>query len=326
MNPTNLPPLERANRSSEPRTFITIVIPVHNEELNIPVIFREIQNILRGARGDWRVLFVDDGSTDTSVHAINTLREHNPEVQSIELSRNFGKEVAMTAGLQLAEGNAVICMDADLQHPPLLLPEFIRKWEDGAEVVIGVRKSSSSDSVIKRVGSNLFYKIMRMTSETEVIPGATDFRMLDRKVIDAYKALKEHNRMNRGLIDWLGFHSELIYFDAPERRNGKGRYGTWNLIKLAIASFISMSLRPLWIAGLAGVLMFFLSGALLIVMMLDKFYLYKFNFSGPAILVTVNVLLVSIMLMCVGIVGFYVAHIHHETQGRPLYVVRRKKL
>jgi glycosyltransferase involved in cell wall biosynthesis len=185
------------------KKVISIVVPVHNEEKNIPFVYTELRKIVGGGPAfpyAYEILFVNDGSTDGSQKAIDALVAEDEAVRSIEFTRNFGKEAATTAGIREAAGDAVICLDADLQHPPALIPEFIKRWESGAEVVVGVRSSNSGEGFVKRYGSKLFYALMSRISDTPLIPGETDFCLLDREVVEAFKTLRERGRMTRSLI------------------------------------------------------------------------------------------------------------------------------
>ncbi|MFZ2832209.1 MAG: glycosyltransferase family 2 protein [Minisyncoccia bacterium] len=305
---------------------ISIVIPVYNEHKNIPLVHAELTRVFAGLSYEKEIIFVNDGSTDSSRGVAEALVEADPQVFLIDFSRNFGKESATSAGLHYATGDAVLMLDADLQHPPSLIPQFISAWEEGAEVVIGVRKNNASDSYFKKIGSALYYKIVELISETEILPRATDFRLLDRMVVDEFNALTEHSRMTRGLIDWLGFKRVPIYFNAPERVHGEAAYGFWKLVKLATESLIAHSLLPLRFAGYIGITIMLLSGILGIVMFLDRYIVsLGLNFSGTAILADITLFLVGIVLVTLGILAYYIAHIHKETQNRPLYVVRTKK-
>lgn len=307
---------------------ISIVVPVYNEEASVgpfcDVLF-PILDSLPGYRAT--VLFVNDGSTDATQSLLEKVASASDRVSVIEFSRNFGKEAATSAGLNEAAGDAVIMMDVDLQHPPQHLPEFIAKWQAGAEVVIGVRNNDASDSFIKNAGSRLYYKIINaISAEVEIVPRATDYRLLDRKVVDEFIRLSECNRMTRGLIDWLGFRRDYIYFDTPKRQNGEAAYGFWKLVKLAAESFIAHSLFPLRLTGYLGVLITILASVLGSVMFIDRYiHSWGLHFSGPAILATLLLFLVGIILIAIGLLSFYIGFIYKETQNRPLYVVSNRK-
>lgn len=310
------------------KKLISLIIPVFNEGKNIPhlydAIIKEWQKSLSSY--ELEMIFVDDGSSDHSMKVIHELAAKDERVRFIEFSRNFGKEVATTAGIHDCRGDACIMMDADLQHPVEILAQFIKKWNAGAEVVIGVRKTSKSDSWIKKTGGKVFYSIMKRISDVPVIPQATDYRLLDRMVIDAFNELPERNRMTRGLIDWLGFQREIIYFDANDRLNGEAQYSTFQLFRLAFTSFISLSMLPLRITGYLGIFIVLISVIFGIVIVLDRYFMeWDLHFSGSVILADLIVFLIGIVLISLGLLAFYIANIYHETQGRPLYVVRKKR-
>lgn len=217
-------------------------------------------------------------------------------------------------------------MDVDLQHPPQLLAKFVEKWYAGSDVVIGVRNNDAGQGWFKKLGSKLYYKIINaISTETEIVPRATDYRLLDRTVVNEFIRLSERHRMTRGLIDWLGFRRDYIYFDTPKRAHGEATYGMWKLTKLATESFISHSLMPLRLAGYLGVLIMILAGSLGVVMFVDR-YLYPMGlaFSGTAILANIVLFLVGIVLIALGLLAFYIGFIYAETQNRPLYVVRSR--
>lgn len=311
---------------------ISLIIPVHNEEKNIPLIYSAITVLWKEnlTRYDYEILFINDGSTDSSAEVIEALSSNTSEskVKFVDFSRNFGKEAATSAGLHEATGDAAIMLDADMQHPVELLPQFIESWEKGNEVVIGIRTKNTGEGFIKKAGSYFFYKMMKVISETEIIPRETDFRLIDRKVIEAFKGFTERDRITRGLIDWLGFRRDYINFIAPKRANGKATYSSWMLLKLALSSFVGHSLFPLKFAGYLGVIITVISGALGLFIFIEKYVLddiLNLAFSGPAILAVINLFLVGIILSCLGLIAIYIGIIKNETSGRPLYVVRKIK-
>lgn len=307
--------------------LVSIIIPVYNEEKNISLIFAQLQKVFfaRADRYVFEVIFVNDGSRDKSGDEIEKLIKANQFVRLVDFSRNFGKEIATTAGIHNCKGDACIMIDADLQHPVELIPEFIKKWEDGAEVVVGVRKRSRREGWIKKIGSALFYKIINRIAEVKLVPNATDFRLLDRIVIDEFNRFTEKNRMTRALIDWLGFRREYIYFQSSERMHGKATYGLLKLFRLALASFVGLSLFPLRIAGYLGLLTVFISGVIGIVILIGEYMLHKLVFSGPAVLVIVSLFLIGIVLSCLGLIALYIANIHGEVTNRPMYVARKRR-
>ena len=315
-------------QATEPRPRVTIVVPVHNEEAAILPFANELFSVCdtNNTSCGWQFVFVNDGSNDETQNILEGLARHRSDVSVIEFSRNFGKEAATSAGLAEADGDAVIMIDADLQHPPEHLPKFIEKWQAGADVVIGIRKNDASDAHFKKVTSRLYYKVVNAISdEVTIIPRATDYRLLDRRVVDEFVRLTEHNRMTRGLIDWLGFKRDYIYFETPERQNGEASYTSWKLMKLATSSFIAHSLLPLRLAGYLGIFITVSAGCLGLFMFIDRFVTsLGFYFSGPAMLATLILFMVGIVLVAIGLLAYYIAYIYAETQNRPLYVVRQR--
>ena len=310
--------------------LISVVIPCCNEEGNVLRLHQALVGVFAplAARYDAEFLFIDDGSTDGTAAAVETLAKSDPRVTLISFSRNFGKEVATTAGIRNAKGAAVIILDADLQHPPELIPLFLEKWRNGAEVVIGVRKKNKHYSLSKRWGAVLYYKLMGAISDTPMLPRETDFRLIDREVADAFNAFTERERSTRALIDWLGFKREYIEFDMDDRANGKASYSLGKLFHLATYSIISHSLFPLRIAGYLGVIITFLwaysaSRCFLSSISFTMCGVGIFQFSAQ--LSIINVFLIGIVLSCLGIIALYIENIHGETINRPMYVIRKKR-
>ncbi|EKE18776.1 MAG: Glycosyl transferase family 2 [uncultured bacterium] len=307
--------------------LISIISPVYNEEKNVSLFFDELSAILlQLPEYAFEIIFVNDGSNDASGDEIEKLVKSHENVKHVEFSRNFGKEIAITAGIHNCNGDACIMIDADLQHPIELIPEFINKWENGADVVVGVRKTNSGEGIIKKVGSILFYKIINNIAEIQVLPNATDYRLLDRCVINEFNRFTESSRMTRALIDWLGFRREYIYFHARKRLHGEASYNFWKLLKLALSSFISLSLLPLKLAGYLGTLITLISGLAGFYILLGKYFFhtpFASTFSDAENLAILIVFLVGIILMSVGLIALYIANIHAEVINRPMYVVRK---
>jgi dolichol-phosphate mannosyltransferase len=304
---------------------IAVIVPVYNEAEMVSLFYAHIMPVLEGLPYRFTLTFVNDGSRDATEACILGLAAQDGRIRYIEFSRNFGKEAATTAGLHAADGDAALLIDADLQHPVELIPRFIEHWEHGAQIVVGVRAKSESDSFVKRAGSRLFYRLMRLVSDTDLIPSATDFRLVDRAVVNEFNRFTEHERLTRGLIDWLGFRIALVPFAAKERLRGEASYSLRKLIRLGITSITSHSLVPLRLAGYLGASITIISLPIGLVMFVDRFvYPLGFDFSGPAILGDILLFLVGIVLICLGMLAVYVGHIFEETRNRPLYVVSRR--
>ena len=308
--------------------LLSIIVPVYNEQRTLTELSAQIVAVMQALadRYDYELILIDDGSTDGSAEIIERLAQGNGKIFYQLFSRNFGKEIATSAGLQVARGQAALMLDGDLQHPVELIPEFIARWEAGAEVVVGVRKTNQGQGLIKRVGSWVFYKIMKHIAEIDVTPNATDYRLITRPVIDAFNRFTERNRMTRALIDWLGFKRDYIYFDASPRAGGAAGYSFKKLLHLATVSFVSLSLFPLKLAGYLGVIIMVVATLGGGFMALEKYGLHdlwRFDFSGTGLLAMMILFLVGVMLACLGLIALYIAHIHSEVLNRPLYVVRK---
>jgi dolichol-phosphate mannosyltransferase len=311
----------------ENRKHVSILIPAYNEKENIPLVYTEIEKVIAGMTGhSFDIIFVDDGSTDGTEKVMDELVKKDERVRYIQFSRNFGKESAISAGLDVAEGDAVMMIDADLQHPVEKIPEFIEKWEGGADVVVGVRCKNNGEGFVKKFGSFMFYKIMGIISETKITPRATDYRLLDRKVVLAFRKFTEHERMARGLIDWLGFKRAYVYFEANARMNGKAGYNNIKLFQLAFSSMIAHSFFPLKFAGYIGVAITLSFGGFGALLMFCKYILkndFGRSFSGSAQLAILIIFLIGLVLTSLGMIALYIANIKSEVANRPTYVIRK---
>lgn len=305
--------------------LISIVIPVFNEEQNIPLVFDEVKKTL-STRSEYafEVIFVNDGSSDNSLLEILKLSQENAQVKGLDFSRNFGKEPATSAGCHAAQGDAVITMDADLQHPPILILKFLELWEKGAEVVYTVRKENRGAGWFKKLSSKIFYWLFNKVSEVKTESGTTDFRLMDKKVIEVFRKFPERERMFRGMIDWMGYKRAKVEFVAPERLHGTANYSYNKLFQLALNSLTSFSLLPLRLAGYIGVIIIFLSGLLLVGMLVTNWVIEPNMFTSIAILGVSNMFLIGIVLISLGFIALYIARIHNEVINRPLYIVREK--
>ncbi len=305
---------------------ISIIVPCYNEGSNIVPFYKDLGQALAKVGQSsmhYELIYVNDGSTDDTLAKLNQLASHNPNVKIIDLSRNFGKEVATTAGIHYATGDALIIVDADGQHPVELIPKFIEKWQAGAQVVIGIRKSNQKEGFIKRYGSKLFYRLINSLTDTELIPGSSDFRLIDRTVQTEFAKMTERNRITRGLIDWLGFKQVYIEFDANARLSGNASYSAAKLVKLALDSSISLSPTPLYFSAYAGAFMLPLAtllGSFSAIEMLAGDPL-GLRITGSAFLVILILFLVGLLLVSQGIMALYLSHMHAETQNRPLYII-----
>ncbi len=313
---------------AQSQKLISIIVPCHNEQANIEPLYQALSQTINDLPESFEFIFVDDGSKDDTLIGLRELAERDERVRVIEMVRNFGKEIAITAGLHQSSGDAAICLDADLQHPPELIPDLIAKWHGGAEVVVGIRSPGSRHaSFIKLAGSAVFYRLMNAISDVEIVARATDYRLIDRVVINEFNRFTEHSRITRGLIDWLGFKRAYVEFKTPSRNAGNAGYGIFKLVNLALNSFVSMSLVPLRFAGWLGAVIMLTSGATGLFIFIEKYLLkdpWGLGFSGPAILAVIILFLVGLMLVCLGLISLYIGVIHTEVMNRPLYVTRSR--
>ncbi len=305
--------------------LISIVVPAYNEEGNLKLFYNEIVKVFSQLNNyDYEIIFVNDGSKDKTILKIRELSEKDTHVKALDFSRNFGKEVATSAGVHWAKGDAVITMDADLQHPPILIPKLIKKWKDGYEVVYTVRKENKGASFIKKLTSKMYWWLFDKITSIEMEPHSTDFRLLDRKVADEFKKFPERGRIFRGIVDWMGYKRIKVEFIANERNEGPATYSYQKLFSLAINSFTAFSLLPLRLAGYFGIFISSISFVLLISMFLTRWFGDPATFTPIAILAVSNTLLIGIVLISLGFIALYIARIHDEVANRPLYIIRKK--
>ena len=307
--------------------LISVVVPVYDEEGGISDFLDEqLLPVLSRLPYDTEVIIVDDGSEDKTFEKIKDCKILKKVlVNVIAFTRNFGKEVALTVGLEAANGEAVIMVDADGQHPVEEIPKMLEKWENGAMVVTAVNTGNTTKH---RIRSRIYYKIMRVMGNKKVMPGAMDFRLLDRAVVDEFNQLTERNRLTRGLVDWLGFDQEYIKVKTKGRKNGKPTYSTKKLASLAMDSVISSSRTPLVIFGYLGAFITIFSLIFGLFILVEQYILgdpLKLDWSGAVAMSVFISFLVGLVMISQSITALYISQIHTEAKGRPLYVINKKK-
>jgi glycosyltransferase involved in cell wall biosynthesis len=301
---------------------LTIIIPVYNEADLLSGSLDAIRGKAASCAKDYAVLVIDDGSTDDTWRQIEEYREAHGDVAAIRLSRNFGKEHALCAGLELVESDAVIVMDADLQHPPELIPKMYRLWKDGGfDIVECVKRDRGKEPLMNRWGSRLFYYLLNRLSGYQ-LHGASDFKLLDGKVVQAWRAMPERNTFFRGMTAWIGFQRAAIEFEVPERNGGKSRWTFIGLLKLAIKAVLAFTSFPLRIVSVIGGL--FLLGAVILGMQTLIRKLMGAAVTGFTTVILLQLIIGSIIMVSLGIIGEYIAAIYNETKGRPRYIVRER--
>lgn len=306
---------------------LSVIVPLYNEATVLQQFHNSLVAVLEQLTRDYEIIYCDDGSTDTSADLVQTLHAKDANVHLLAFSRNFGKEIAVSAGIAQARGDMIVTVDADGQHPVELIPEFVKQWQTGSKVVIGVRTANQKEGFIKRYGSKLFYGLFSRFTGIKLLAGSTDFRLIDRSVQQEFMRMTERNRITRGLIDWLGYERTYVQFRANPRLAGEVGYSFRKLLKLAIDSAISLSLSPLYITAYIGAVVLPVSALLGLFMLInvifgDPLHLHA---TGGAYLMVLVLFLVGILLVSQGIIGLYLSHIHTETQNRPLYIVDKEK-
>lgn len=302
--------------------LISVVAPFYNEELNIERFFPAVLDVLQTTGMAWEIVCVDDGSGDRTLEYLLAAAKAEPSVKVLKLSRNFGKEAALTAGMEASAGDVVILLDADLQDPPELITRMLDKWREGYDVVYGVRQSRNSDSLGKRITAGGFYRTFNRLTPTPVPANAGDFRLMDRRVVDRVRELPERTRFMKGLFAWVGFKSTAITYDRPGRVAGESAWGYWKLWNFALDGLTSFSTMPLRIwtyIGLTVSLLSFLYASFLIFRTL----VVGVDLPGYASLMVVILFLGGIQLISLGVIGEYLGRVFIEVKRRPIYLVDR---
>jgi glycosyltransferase involved in cell wall biosynthesis len=308
--------------------LISFVVPVYNEAAGLAAFHKSLMAVIRKSlKNNYEIIYCEDGSTDGTADLITAWHARNKKVKLLRLSRNFGKEIATTAGINAVAGQAIITLDADGQHPVSLIPKFLERWQKGSKVVIGIRTANKNEGIVKHLGSKVFYGFYNRLTHLSLIPGSTDYRLIDRSVQQEFQKMTERNRITRGLIDWLGYDRDYIKFKAKPRQSGKAAYSFKKLFKLAIDSVVSMSLSPLYITAYIGAVVLplaVIAGLIMLVNVLlgDPLGIHA---TASAYLVVLLVSLMGVVMLSQGIIGLYLSHIHTETQNRPLYIVDRDR-
>lgn len=302
--------------------WCSVVVPVFNEAENVAPLADRLSAVLDGLGEPCEIIFVDDGSRDETAARVQRLTQRMPAVRLVRLSRNFGHQAALVAGMTAARGDVVITMDGDLQHPPELIPEMIARRRDGADVVQTIRRQPMDRSRLKRMTSGLFYRLLSRIASVRVTPGAADFRLMSREALDAFLACSERNRFNRGLVQWIGFEYRELPYDAARRGAGESKYSLRAMLRLAADAIFSFSGWPLRFAGLAGVVVSVGAAAYLLFVLWARFFTKRTIEGWSSILATV-LILGGVQLIVLWIMGEYLSRLYDEAKQRPLFIVRR---
>jgi len=298
----------------------SIVIPVYNEEAVIDQTYRRLKKVMDSTRELYELIFVNDGSNDHTTALIKGFRDHNAAVKLITFSRNFGHQIAITAGMDYASGAAVVVIDADLQDPPELILDMILKWKEGFEVVYAKRTKRKGETFFKKQTARLFYRLMSASTDLDIPTDTGDFRLLDRRVCDELKHLPEKNRYVRGLVSWMGFRQTAVEYERDERFAGETKYPLKKMIKLSLDGLTSFSFKPIKMATYAGSVIITSGLSYLAFLLLFKIFA-KSVVAGWNLVIALQLVLTGIVLTMMGIIGEYIGRIYDEARNRPLYIV-----
>ena len=313
-------------RENSEKRRVCVIAACYNEEAVIELFYERLSGVLQ-TLPDYRfeILLVDDGSSDRTLAILNELHAKDPQLSLISLSRNFGHQVALTAGLDAVDADAAIIMDCDLQHPPELIPELIRRWEAGAEIVSTIRVATEKTSLLKSIISVCFYWIINLLSDTRITPNSADFCLLSSKALNAMQQMPERHRFMRGMIAWMGFQRDFVEFKAPARAAGESKYSWRKMIGLGWTAIYSFSAKPLRIAVRFGVLLAALGMFYLIFVLWAAIFRPEKVIPGWASVIGVLLIMSGVQLVFTGLIGEYVARLYEEAKQRPLYFLKQSK-
>jgi len=304
---------------------ISIIVPCYNEEDVLEIFYKKIIEVTDKIKANFEYIFVDDGSSDNTLSIIKSYRENDERVKFVSFSRNFGKEAAMYAGLQKAEGDYVAIMDADLQDPPELLEEMYETLLSGEyDCVATKRKTRKGEPILRSFFSRLFYKIINKMSKTEVVDGARDYRLMNRKMVDSILKVTEYNRFSKGIFSWVGFKTKWIAYDNIERAAGKTKWNFWKLLVYSLDGITAFSTAPLVISTLAGIF-FCLLSFLMIIFIIVRTCIYGDPVAGWPSMICVILFVAGVQLFCLGIMGQYMSKEYMEIKNRPIYIVKESE-
>jgi len=301
--------------------MVSVILPAYNEEKMISKAARTVGELLEKSHIPYELIFVDDGSKDNTWKHIEQLAECNTHVKGIHFSRNFGKESAIFAGLAEADGDCCAVMDCDLQHPPETLVEMYRLWEQGYEVVEGVKRSRGREGKMHKASAGLFYKIISKAVKIDM-SRASDFKLMDRMAVEALLNMPERNAFFRALSSWVGYRSAFVEFDVGEREEGESKWSAWSLVKYAITNIAAFSAAPMQLVTIAGLLVL-LMGIILGIQTLIKYFIGH-AVAGFTTVILLILLIGSIIMISLGIIGYYISKIYEEVKGRPRYLVSKR--
>lgn len=298
----------------------SVVVPLFNEELVIDESYKRLKQVMGSTKENYEIIFVNDGSRDRTIDKVKSICNNDKNIKLINFSRNFGHQAAITAGMDLALGEAVIVIDADLQDPPEVMLKMIEKWKEGYQVVYGKRVKRQGETFFKKFTAKMFYRILKSMTTIDIPVDTGDFRLIDRKVCDAMIALPEKNRYVRGLVSWVGYKQTCVEFVRQERFAGETKYPLKKMMKLALDGITSFSYKPLIISGYFGS-MAFLGGIVTSIFIIIKNIFNRTEVINFALIMSINIMMFGLILGSIGVMGQYIGRIFDESKGRPIYII-----
>lgn len=302
--------------------LISVVVPCYNEEDSLPEMYRRLSEVLVNTGLRWEIVLIDDGSRDLTEEVMRRLYSDDPaHIRVIQFARNFGHQIAVTAGMSYAAGDVVVLIDADLQDPPELIHEMLKKWREGYDVVFAVRKSREGENAFKKATASLFYRLLEKITEVKIPLDTGDFRLMDRRVVDAVNSMKEHNRFLRGMVTWVGYRQTGLEYERAPRYAGESKYPFIKMLRLAWDGVTGFSYFPLQLATYLGFIIAALSVVMIVVVIAIRLFSEVEPLKGQATTLVMVLFLGGVQLMTLGIIGEYLGRIYNEVRDRPLYVV-----
>lgn len=303
----------------------SVVVPMYNEEEVLHETYRRLTEVMKNSGVSYEIVFVNDGSRDKTYSMLNEICDKDKRVKLLDFSRNFGHQIAITAGMDHSIGQCVVVIDGDLQDPPEVIPEMIKKWKEGYDVVYGKRISRKGESFFKKFTATMFYRFLKSMTDVNIPVDTGDFRLIDRRVCEALKHVNEKNRYVRGLVSWLGFKQTAVEFEREERFAGETKYPLKKMLKLAFDGITSFSYKPLKLATYIGAFISLASFLYLFFIIIQRIFFPETLQPGWASILAVSLFFNGITLLMLGIIGEYVGRIYDEAKGRPLYLIRKTR-
>lgn len=306
-------------------TILSIIIPIYNEEQIIPELYQRLTNAAKEITSDYELIFINDGSKDRSILELVNLSQQDSKVYFINFSRNFGHQIAVTAGIDYCKGDAVVIIDGDLQDPPELIPEMYKKHQEGYEVVYAQREKRAGETYFKKITAQLFYRTLKKLTSVDIPLDTGDFRLIDRKIVDALKNMPEQNKFLRGQIAWLGFNQTSVVFNRDKRKYGKSGYPLSKMIKFALDGITGFSDKPLEYVARVGFMISGLSFLIILYAIFSHFFL-KQTITGWTSLIISSMFIGGVQMISIGIIGEYIARINKNILNRPLYLIQNTNI